>query len=139
MGSRAFDKFLASIQAQIGTLNNTVTVLEKRIVSYKRRADGSSAKAAADLETTEGDMKKKKEAIDALKTFFATMRKDWSKAKDRIIGHVVWAPPISGNNAPHGYTKDVCVIKLNKNKFWPNFKGNVIDLGACWPRLTKGA
>jgi hypothetical protein len=52
---------------------------------------------------------------------------------DRVIGQVVWAPPITGNTAPHGYTKDVCVIKLDKKKFWPNFKGNVIDLGAADP------
>ena len=37
----------------------------------------------------------------------------------------------SRNNAPYSYTQDVCVIKLNKKKFWPNFMGNVIDLGAC--------
>lgn len=91
MGSRAFDDFLASIQARVGTLNNTVTFLEKRAVSYKRRADEGNAKAAADLVTTEGEKKKMKEATDALKAFFATMKKHWSKANDRIIGHVVWA------------------------------------------------
>ncbi|KAG8976128.1 hypothetical protein FRB94_002755 [Tulasnella sp. JGI-2019a] len=59
------------------------------------------------------------------------MKKDWSKVLDHVIGHAVWAPPITGFNAPHGYTKDVCIIKLDKKKFQQNFKGNVIDLGAC--------
>ena len=130
MGNRAFNYFLASIQAKIGNLNNTVTVLEKRAASYKRKADAGNAQAERDLAATEDDMKNRKEAIEALKAFFVTMKKDWSEVNDRVIGHVVWAPPITGLNAPHGYTKDVCVIKLDKKKFWPNFMGNVIDLGA---------
>jgi thioredoxin-like negative regulator of GroEL len=131
MGNRAFEDFLASIQAKIGILNNTVTVLEKRVASYKKKADAGDAQAAIDLAATEDDMKNKNDVIEALKAFFVTMKKDWSEVNDRIIGQVVWALPITGNNAPHGYTKDVCVIKLDKKKFWPNFKGNVIDLGAC--------
>jgi hypothetical protein len=140
MGNKAFDDFLASIQAKIGNLNKTVTVVEKRAASYKKKADDGNAQAAKDLAATEDDMKNRKEAIEALKAFFVTMKKDWSEVNDRVIGHVVWAPPIAGLNAPHGYTKDVCVIKLEKKKMWPNFLGNVIDLGGCLtPRLTKGA
>jgi hypothetical protein len=135
MGNRAFDDFLASIHAKIRDLNNTVTILERCAVSYKRKADAGNGQAATNLATnlvaTERDIKNSKEAIEALKAFFVTMKRDWSKANDRVIGQVVWAPPITGLNAPHGYTKDVCVIKLDKEKFWPNFMGNVIDLGEC--------
>lgn len=131
VGNRAFDDFLASIQAKIGNLNKTVTVLEKRATSYKGKADAGNAQAARDLAATEDDMKNRKEAIEALKALFVTMKKDWSEVNDRVIGQVVWAPPITGLDAPHGYTKDVCVIKLDMKKFWPNFMGNVIDLGAC--------
>lgn len=128
MSNRAFDHFLSSIRAKIGNLNNTVTILKKRAASYKKKADTGNAQAARDLVAIEGDMNKN-EAIEALKAFFVTM-KDWSVVNNRVIGHVVWAPPITGLNAPHGYTQDVCVVKLEKKKFWPNFMGNVIDLGA---------
>ena len=57
--------------------------------------------------------------------------KYWTKPKDRVIGHVVWAPPISFSTAPYGRTRDVCVIKLDENKLRQNFRGNVLDLGAC--------
>ncbi|TFK52271.1 hypothetical protein OE88DRAFT_1628085, partial [Heliocybe sulcata] len=30
---------------------------------------------------------------------------------------------------PHSFTKDVCVVKLDKDRFLPNFRGNVIELG----------
>ena len=42
--------------------------------------------------------------------------------KDRVIAHVGWAPPLSFSTAPHGYTKDVCVVKLDKTKFSQNFR-----------------
>ncbi|KAG9079917.1 hypothetical protein FRC06_007320 [Ceratobasidium sp. 370] len=129
MGNRSFEHFLASIQAKIGNLNTTVTILEQHAALYERKADGGNEQAARDLAATKDDVKNKKEVIEALKVFFVTMKKDWSKVNNRIIGQVVWAPPITGLNAPYGYTKDVCVIKLDKKKFWPNFMGNVIDLG----------
>jgi hypothetical protein len=75
--------------------------------------------------------------IDALKAHFVTVKKKWSKAKDRVIGHVVWAPPISVATPPHQYTQDVCVIKLDKDKFH-HFRGNVLSLGACWSVSLKG-
>ncbi|KEP47503.1 hypothetical protein V565_153460 [Rhizoctonia solani 123E] len=101
MGNRAFDHLLVSIQALIGTLNNNVTVLEKSVNWHAARAERGDQQAAADL----------------------------SEVNNRIIGHVVWSPPVTGLTAPHGYTRDVCVIKLDKEKFLPNLRGNAIFLG----------
>ena len=70
-------------------------------------------------------------AIEGLKKFFAKIEKEWKKPEDRVIGHVVWAPPASVSTVPHSYTKDVCVIKLNEKKFSQNFRGNALNLGAC--------
>ena len=100
-------------------------------MSYRKKAAAGNEQAATDLVAMEDDIKNRKNVIENLKAFFIMMKKDWSKVNDRIIGQVVWAPPITGLNAPHSYTQDVCVIKLDKKKFWPNFMGNVIDLGAC--------
>ena len=54
--------------------------------------------------------------IDTMNTtvLLETMSKRWKKPKDRVIGDVVWAPPISLSTAPHGYTEDFCVVKLDK-------------------------
>jgi hypothetical protein len=139
MGTQAFNDFLASIQAKIGNLNLTLTVLRKQAASFQRRVNAGNQQAAQDLATTQADITKKEETVEELKKFFAKMKKDWSDVDNRIIGHVVWAPPITGLNPPHGYSLDACVIKLDETKFKPKFKGNVVDLGAYWPRLTKGA
>jgi hypothetical protein len=132
MSTRAFEDFLASIKAKIGNLNNTVTFLKKRATAQRKKADAGNEQAAIALAATEADIESTNEAIETLKAFFTTMKKDkWSDVNNRVIGHVVWAPPITGSNAPYGYTKDVCVIKLDNRKFAVNFKGNVIDLDAC--------
>ena len=134
MGIKAFTNFLRSIQGHIGTLNNTVGILEKWITALTTRSEGGSPnaeQAARELVETQGQLSKTRTAIEELKKFFMKMKKQWAKSKDRVIGHVVWAPPLSLSTAPHGYTKDVCVVNLDKAKFSRNFRRNVLNLGAC--------
>ena len=133
MGNPAFTNYLASIQANIGTLNDTVHSLEKRTRTLTRRveAGGDDAqKSAGELAETQDQLTKTVTKIDALKAFFVDVKKRWSKLNDRVIGYVVWAPPIGVGVPPHRYTRDLCVIKVNKKKF-RKFRGNVLSLGAC--------
>ncbi|KAJ3490341.1 hypothetical protein NLJ89_g11439 [Agrocybe chaxingu] len=129
MGNRAFDDLLASIQALIGTLKNTATVLKKSVSTYAVRASGGNKQAEADLAKYQQNLDDTEATIAELRRFWAVLKRDWSAVNNRVIGHVVWSPPITGLNLPHGYTCDVCVIKLDKGKFLPNFRGNAIDLG----------
>ena len=68
---------------------------------------------------------------DPIRWLDPLLLKQWPKPKDRVIGHVVWAPPISVSTAPHSYTKDVCIVKLDEKNFSQNFRRNVLDFGAC--------
>jgi hypothetical protein len=134
MGTRAFTNFLISIQGHIGTLNNTVGVLEKRVTVLMARSDGggpNTEQAARELVETQRELSKTRTAIEELKKFFVKMKKQWTKPKDRVIGHVIWAPSVSVSTAPYSYTKDVCVVRLDEKKFSQNFRGNVLDLGVC--------
>lgn len=130
MGTQAFEDFLASIQAKIGNLNNSLTALGKQAASFERRANNGNQQAALDLAATRENITKTEQTVEEHKKFFAEMKKDWSDVDNRVIGHVVWAPPITCLVDPHGYTLDVCVIKLDESKFNPKFKENVVDLGA---------
>ncbi|KAG8679141.1 hypothetical protein FRC08_017185 [Ceratobasidium sp. 394] len=132
MGTRAFTNFLVSVQGHIGTLNNTVGILETRVTTLTARIEGGGPnvqQSVGELEETQRELTKTQTAIVELKKLFVMVKKQWTKPKDRIIGHVVWAPPISIAPAPHSYTKDVCVVKLDEKKFMPNFRGNMLDLG----------
>ena len=134
MGHKALHNFVVSIQGHIGLMNSNVDYLEKQLgfspLLTRSKGEGPNAeKAKRHLEEYQRELTKTRKAIDELKKLFLKMKKQWTKPNDRVIGHVVWAPPISVS--PHSYTVDVCVIKLDKKKFLPNFRGNVLDLGAC--------
>ncbi|KAH9004279.1 hypothetical protein EDB86DRAFT_2887796 [Lactarius hatsudake] len=132
MGTDAFTKFLKYIQNHVGTLNAAVSIFETQVTVLTERSAGggpNAEQAARELVETQQELSKTRTTIKELKKFFLKMKKEWMKPKDRAIGHVVWAPPISVSTAPFGYTKDVCVIKLNQKMFLQNFRGNVLDLG----------
>ncbi|OAX31557.1 hypothetical protein K503DRAFT_74641 [Rhizopogon vinicolor AM-OR11-026] len=132
MGTKAFTNFLISIQGHIGILNITVGILEKRVTALTARSEGSgpdAEQAAGELVEAQRELGKTRTAVGELKKFFVKMKKQWTEPKDRIIGHVVWAPPVSVSTAPHGYTKDICIIKLDEKKFPRSSRGNVLDLG----------
>ncbi|KAI9432395.1 hypothetical protein H4582DRAFT_1111952 [Lactarius indigo] len=132
MRPNAFTNYLASIQGHIGRiLIDTVDPLEKHIAKLTRRveAGGDDAqKSAGQLAETQRDLTELRTKIEALKQYFVKVKTKWGKLKDRIIGHVVWAPPISVATPPHLFTKDLCVIKLVKDKF-TNLRNNVLSLG----------
>ena len=134
MGTKAFTNFLISIRGHIGKLNITVSVLEKQIMMLTVMSEGggpNADQAARELVETQLELSKTHIAIEELKKFFVKVKKQWAKPMDRVIGHVVWAPPVGVSAPPHSYMQDVCVIKLKKKKFSQNFRRNVLDLGVC--------
>ncbi|CAE6389034.1 unnamed protein product [Rhizoctonia solani] len=130
MGAPAFKNYLASIQAVIGTHIDAVARLEKKVMTFRGRVqDGinvvESQKKLGKHETELANIRTK---IEDLKNFFVNIKKKWSKPKDRVIGFVRWAPSIGVGVASHRYTRDLCVIELDKEKF--RFMiGNVLNLG----------
>jgi hypothetical protein len=132
MRPSAFTNYLAFLQSTIANLLDTAEYLETRVTLLTALVEGGGSRAeqsGLSLLETQKRLTKTRTKIDALKAHFVTVKKKWSKAKDRVIGHVVWAPPISVATPPHQYTQDVCVIKLDKDKF-RHFRGNVLSLGA---------
>lgn len=133
MGNSAFTNYLASIQRDIGTLNDTVDYLEKRTRTLTRRVEAGgddTQKSAGELAETQDQLTKTLTKVVVLKAFFVDVKTGWSKLQNRVIGYVVWAPPIGVGVPPHRYTRDLCIIKLDKKKF-QKFRGNILSLGAC--------
>lgn len=131
MGSHGFKNYLASIQVDIGNLIDATLSLEKKIATLRTLVQcgidiDKSQKKLGERETELANTRIK---IEDLKKFFVNIKKRWSKAKDRVIGFVRWAPPLGVGVAPHRYTRDLCVIQLDKKKFKAMI-GNVLSLGA---------
>ncbi|KAL1749250.1 hypothetical protein HDZ31DRAFT_71061 [Schizophyllum fasciatum] len=140
MGAPAFTNYLASIQALIGANIDSVESLEQKNATLRHRVEGgiNVEESQAKLAENKAELAKLHTKIDTLKRFFVEIKKRWSKAKDRVIGFVSWAPPIGTAVAPHRYTRDVCVVELYKDKF-KNLLGNVLSLGPeMSPSKLKG-
>ncbi|KAH9956851.1 hypothetical protein BC827DRAFT_1228401 [Russula dissimulans] len=132
MGTAAFVSFVEKIQAHITNLKRTVEIWERRVVRLTPTSQGggpNAQQAEGELAEIGPELIKTQAAINELTKFSTKVNDEWTKPANRVIGHVIWAPPISIATAPHLYSQDVCVVKLNKKKFIQNFKGNVLDLG----------
>ncbi|KAJ7630540.1 hypothetical protein FB45DRAFT_746566 [Roridomyces roridus] len=129
MGDGAFSDLVESIQERIRTLEDDIIFLNQKVSTYAERASGGDKPAEANHTTCQRMLGEARVAIVELEKFRATLKKGWSSIEDRVIGHVVWAPPMTGSVLPGQSKCDVCVIKLDTERLMPNFQGNKIDLG----------
>lgn len=140
MGSPAFTNYLVSIQAHIGMLLETVKPIERNIntLTIRVRNRINLPESQTRLDENVAELEKIRAKIDVFKDFYVNIKKGWSNIKQRVIGYVVWAPPIGVGVAPHQYTRDLCVVELYKDRFM-HLIGNVLSLGPEYtPFKLKG-
>jgi len=92
-------------------------------------ADPGNNELVRELKDKQKELAGTRAQVSTLNAFHTNIVKYWSKVQDRVIGYVVWAPKIDVNVPPYGYTRDFCVIHLNKKKFKNGFLGNTLSLG----------
>ncbi|RPA99861.1 hypothetical protein L873DRAFT_1682426 [Choiromyces venosus 120613-1] len=134
LGDAAFRKFLESIQVAIGDKALMIQYLERYIAKVKDVAGDVAEKEC----TNAGDeLAKVKEAMDTLNTFYGDVSTRWASPDRRVLGYVVYSPPIECGFSTEQYTQDFAVIEIDLSKIdGTNFEGNVIDLGT---KIEPGA
>ncbi|KAI9436542.1 hypothetical protein F5148DRAFT_1371945 [Russula earlei] len=103
MGTKAFDDLLHSIKVKTGVHGTSVELYERQIGTLKKKLAGEDEDEDEDgvdaarkgLEKKLLLLKETVEAIEALEKFHDDVKKDWSSPKQRVIGHVIRAPPIT--------------------------------------------
>lgn len=134
LGTRAFDKLLASIKIRIDRHGIMVEIYEGQIKRLELRSYGGDeddiAEAMKELKKTQGLLDDAKEAIKNLERFYEKVEKEWSEPGQRTIGHVRSSPAVAFNVGPEGFTEDWGAFELDGPKFKDAFMGNFIDLGA---------
>ncbi|KAL1946175.1 hypothetical protein VTO73DRAFT_15302 [Trametes versicolor] len=138
MGPSAFTAHLEFLQKAVRGHEINVEYLERCILSLTAQAEDIGSESDAEelkmaLSKTQKQLTDTRTKMDVVAAHLEIVREKWGKLEDRVIGRVVWAPPIAAV-PPHQYMQDVCVIKLNKEKF-QGFKGNVLSLG---PEIDPG-
>ncbi|KAH6919021.1 hypothetical protein BKA70DRAFT_39343 [Coprinopsis sp. MPI-PUGE-AT-0042] len=96
------------------------------------------------LERGRFDLSEARGRFAELEAFRLSVEGEWGDIDQRTIGHVDWAPVVSVDPET-GYTQDLATFEVDPDKFRPQFRGNVVDLGTKyhlydlekkWPQLN---
>jgi len=122
----AFNNYLKQIEQAI---------LDERVmVDYHERCIEAAPQDLQLRDHEERDLAKAKEAIAAFQNHYHYVVQHWTDIKNRILGFVRFAPPITIDVGPKGYTQDYALIQIDSNKIDScSFTGNAIDLGTEIP------
>jgi len=125
LGEAAFQKLLDTIQVERGDKALMIPYQERRLAKIK---DVAGEAAEKERKKAQDGLAEAQNALQALTVFYDDVETHWSGQDNRIIGHVVYSPPITFTKTE--YTQDFAVIEIDNSKInASNFQGNVIDLG----------
>jgi len=128
----AFNTYLKQIEQAI--------LDQKVMVDYHERRIEAASQDLQLCGCAERDLIEANEAIAAFQKHYDYVVQYWADSKNRILGFVRFAPPITIHEGPKGYTQDYALIQIDSNKIdRSSFTGNTIDLGTEIPpdRFTR--
>jgi hypothetical protein len=130
LGSKAYPDALEDMMAKIGRELIFVDQYKRELAAFGEAVEGEDAMVAEARQEFKGKLAKAEKTIAAVDAFHSDITKHWSAMSQRVLCHVVYAPPISVSTGPKQFTEDWALIELNRDKIdWNNFKGNVVYLG----------
>jgi hypothetical protein len=128
MGTAAFQHFCDAIKKAIGNEKLIIDHQAGRITAAGIVEDEEAAAKRLDAQAV---VAKAKAVMEAFEKLLANVNRDWTNEEDRVLGHVVFSPPISFNSPDGGFTKDFAVIKINPQMVSKaNFVANAINVGS---------
>ena len=129
LSETSFQRQLISIRGEVDNRDIIVAVQGRRIEGVRGPEDAVSKAIREDAEL---EVKKAKARAKALTVFYWKLSGRWSTDRSRLLGHVVYSPPIvasTGTNQQQ-YTQDIAVVEIDSKEIKPNdFPGNFVDLG----------
>ncbi|KAI1788921.1 hypothetical protein LXA43DRAFT_974534 [Ganoderma leucocontextum] len=127
IGSRAFQNALEAIMDKIGHWDFMVDGYEEELTGLRERVEGEDPKITSKRQEITRKLEEAQASKASVFEFFRNITSFWSAESQRILGHVVYAPPMSVGT---GDSNDWALIELNRAKFdWDAFRGNVVHLG----------
>ncbi|KAH9045063.1 hypothetical protein EDB84DRAFT_1558800 [Lactarius hengduanensis] len=125
LGTAGFREKLNAIDYDIQAQKDAIADAKEGIMSVD---DSVRKKAEQDLQEAEDGLKD----LGALHHEISTQ---WGAKEKRIIGELVWAPPIVLSTEPDQYTLDLAIIKIDAGKLdASNYRGNSINIGTKYTR-----
>ncbi|OTA65387.1 hypothetical protein K449DRAFT_320065, partial [Hypoxylon sp. EC38] len=125
----AVSKMKSKALDQLDALNKTKSRAERTLKTKNNR----KSKRAAQREKIREEMKGVETKIIQTQEFLQQVLPHWEATASRIMGHVVFAPPLQAANPINpndlsGPTRDWALIELDKSKFGESLP-NAVDIG----------
>jgi hypothetical protein len=127
LGDTSFRKLLTSTQVEIGKAAMMVEYHKGRL----KEIEGMEGEAAErERRKAQIALDDAKEEMEAHQAHSQDVLKYWGSSENRVLGYVLFSPPIKVSVTADQHTEDFAIIVLKPSKIdAQNFKGNVIDLG----------
>ena len=129
LGASGFNEKLALIDYEIEGQQSAITDANERIELAQHGANPTLVTKA------ESDLKEAEEGLKALRALRHEIATYWVAKENRVIGELVWAPPVVLSTQPGQYTLDIAVIRIDAGKLdTNNYLGNTINIGNKYTR-----
>jgi hypothetical protein len=137
LSEASFKEHLASVDKKIEEQEVLIDFHTRRFQKMDGREDSVAVKEREDAQE---EVKKAGDKKEALRDFHLELEENWATESSRILGHVIFSPPIVPSADTEHYTQDIAVIEIDTSKIDPShFRGNVIDLGTKFSPETLTA
>jgi len=126
----AFQNALEAIMDKIDHWGAVVDGYEEELAGLGEHVEGEDPKTTSDRHV----ITRKLEEAQASKARVFELHRNttsfWIAESRRILGHVIYAPPISVGTGDSKFTEDWALVELNRAKLdWDAVRGNVVHLG----------
>ncbi|KAI0066814.1 hypothetical protein BV25DRAFT_1905334 [Artomyces pyxidatus] len=118
LGSRAFQNALEAIMDKIGNWDFMVDGYEEELAGLGEHVEGEDLKTTSERQKISDKLEEARASKASVFEFHRNITSLWSAESQRILGHVVYAPPISVGTGK-------CTVDWALDAF----RGNVIHLG----------
>ncbi|KDQ61352.1 hypothetical protein JAAARDRAFT_30774 [Jaapia argillacea MUCL 33604] len=132
LGDAVFRRVLESIKVEIEFRQPIIQKHMKERIASVLEVPGDEAEM--ERQEAEHALARAEKTMEALRAFSEDVSRRWANPDERVLGHVIYSPPIEMGVGTAQYTQDFAVIDIDLSKIDnKNFKGNVIDLGTMIP------
>ncbi len=129
-GSKAYQNALEAIVGKIGHKTTMVDHYKDEIDGLGEAIEGDDPEITRVRNAFAVELAKVELSKTSMNEFYDIITRFWSAESQRVLGHVLYAPPISISTDDKRFTEDWALVELNCRKFdWNTFRGNIIHLG----------
>jgi len=130
LGGRAWQNALSTMVYRINHATIVSKSYETAIGRLGPATEGEDLRISTRRKAYEAELAKEEAVRSSTDELHSCITKHWSLERQRTLGHVLYAPPISVNAGGGGFTEDWALVELDRSKFdWSTFPGNAIALG----------